>query len=71
MPAMADEPVELTKFNSTYRVDPDAPEMMSLSDGANEIARYPSPLGGSGGMLLTRIEAIEIQLIPYAGERIY
>jgi hypothetical protein len=69
--ATPDEQAELAKINITYRVDPNAPEMMTLSDGANEAVLYPSPLGGSGGMLLTLIEAIVIQLIPYGGEHIY
>jgi hypothetical protein len=30
--------MELAKINITYRVAPDAPEMMTLSDGANEVA---------------------------------
>jgi hypothetical protein len=58
---MPDEHVELAKINITYRSDPDAQEMMILSDGANEVVLYP---GLSGGMLLTMIEAIVIQLIP-------
>jgi hypothetical protein len=63
--------VELAKINITYHVDPSAPEIMTLSDGANEVVLYLSPLGGSGGMLLTLIEVIVIQLISCGGEHIY
>lgn len=66
---MPDEPIALAKINITYRRDPDAPEMMTLSDGANNAILYLSPLGGMS-MLLEVIDAL-LQLIPYGGEHIY
>jgi hypothetical protein len=60
---MPDEPVELAKINIIYRRDPDALEMMTLSDGANEVVLYLSPLGGMN-MLLEVIDAL-LKLIPY------
>jgi hypothetical protein len=66
---MPDEPVELAKINITYRRDPGASEMMTLSDGASEAVLYLSPLGGMD-MLLEVIDAL-LQLIPYEGEHIY
>jgi hypothetical protein len=66
---MPDEPVELAKINITYRRDPGASEVMTLSDGASEVVLYLSPLGGMN-MLLEVIDAL-LQLIPYEGEHIY
>ena len=67
---MPDEPVELAKINITYHKEPDELETMTLSDGANEVVLYPSPLGGMS-MLLDVIGAL-VQLIPYdGGEHIY
>jgi hypothetical protein len=64
-----DEQVDLAKINITYRRDRDAPEMMTLSDGASEVVLYPSPLGGMN-MLLEIIDAL-LQLTPYGGELVY
>ena len=66
---MPDEQAELAKINITYRVDPDAPEMMTLSDGADEVVLYPSPLGGMS-MLLEIINAL-LQVVPCGGKHIY
>lgn len=66
---MPDEPVELAKINITYRRDPDASEMMTLSDGAHDATLYLSPLGGMN-MLLEVIDAL-LQVIPYGGEHVY
>jgi hypothetical protein len=69
IPTLPDEPVDLAKINIIYRRDPDALETMILSDGANEVTLYPSPLGRMS-MLLGVIGAI-VQLIPYQGEHTY
>jgi hypothetical protein len=66
---MPDEPVQLAKISLTYRRDTDAPETMTLSDGASEVALYLSPLGGMS-MLLENIDVL-LQLIPYGGELVY
>ncbi|HEY7021631.1 MAG TPA: hypothetical protein VH349_10985 [Ktedonobacterales bacterium] len=66
---MPNEPVELAKINITYRRDPGASEVMTLSDGANDAILYLSPLGGMN-MLLEVIDAL-LQLIPYGGEHSY
>lgn len=66
---MPDEPVQLAKINITYRLEPGASEVMTLSDGTSEVVLYLSPLGGMN-MLLEVIDAL-LQLIPYGGEHIY
>jgi hypothetical protein len=69
MPAMPDDPIALAKINITNRREPDAPEMMILSDGASEAILYLSPLGEMN-MLLEGIGTL-VQLIVYGGEHIY
>jgi hypothetical protein len=64
-----DEPVKLAKIDITYRREPGASEVMTLSDGTSEVVLYLSPLGGMN-MLLEVIDAL-LQLIPYGGEHSY
>jgi hypothetical protein len=57
------------RSTSPTRRDPDALEMMTVSDGATEVVLYPSPLGGMS-VLLAAIGAL-VQLIPCGDEHIY
>jgi hypothetical protein len=66
---MSEGATQLARVDITYRRDPNAPVILTLSYGAVNVVLYPAPLGGTD-LLLDVIGAL-VRLMPYEGELTY